>query len=195
VTFAKVDPSEDRFIRGIIRRKVKQLIGCAGIRRQDRQDLEHDLFLRVLQCLPLFDPERAHCYAFITCVVERQVANILRDKRAEKRDQRRISSLNVMIGFTDERPIDLAQLVSEDDFDHRIGRQRLPENELVLLRVDLATAIGTLPERWQTLLELRKTQNMSEAARVMGVRRTTLNAWMSRIRRQFEKAGMREYLK
>jgi hypothetical protein len=28
----------------------------------------------------------------------------------------------------------------------------------------------------------------------MGVPRTTLNAWMRRIRRQFEQAGMREYL-
>jgi len=38
------DPSQDRFIRGIIKRKVGQLIGRAGFTQQDRESLEHDLF-------------------------------------------------------------------------------------------------------------------------------------------------------
>jgi hypothetical protein len=82
---ASFDPSEDRFIRGIIKRKVNQLIGRAGFTLQDRESLEQELFTRVLQSLPRFNPEVAHRNKFVTAVVERYVANMLRNKKAEKR--------------------------------------------------------------------------------------------------------------
>jgi hypothetical protein len=91
------DPSQDRFIRGIIKRKVGQLMGRAGFTHQDRESLEHDLLARVLDSLSKFDPEVGHRNKFVTAVVERYVANILRDKTADKRDHCRIRSLNVTI--------------------------------------------------------------------------------------------------
>lgn len=184
----------DRFTRGIIRRKVKQLIGRAGFKKQDREDLEQELFTRVLQSLPSFDPSKAHRNKFITTVVERYVANILRNKQAEKRDHRRISSLNVTIEVADEGPTELAQTIGERELDARLGRCRRSDEELAELAIDLADVIATLPESRQTLLELRKTQTMSEIADEMGVPRTTLNGWMRRIRQRSEKASMQDYL-
>lgn len=191
---AKFDPSDDRFTRGIIRRKVKQLIGRAGFTQQDREDLEQDLFVRVLQSLPKFNPDQAHRNKFITTVVERYVANILRNKQAEKRDHRRISSLNVMIEITEEGPTELAQTIGDRELDARLGRHRRAEEELNQLAFDLAEVMSTLPESWRTLLELRKSRTMQEAADEMGVPRTTLNDWVRRIRRRFENAGMQDYL-
>ena len=81
---AKFNPSEVRFTRGIIRRKVKQLIGVAGFTKQDREDLEQELFARVLQSPPKFDPDQARSNKFVTTVVERYVANILRNKWAAR---------------------------------------------------------------------------------------------------------------
>ena len=60
------DSKFDRFTRGIIRRKIKQLIGRAGFTRQDAQDLEQDFYLRVLQSLSHFRPSQGHRNAFIT---------------------------------------------------------------------------------------------------------------------------------
>ncbi len=184
----------DRFTHGIVRRKVKQLIGRAGFTRQDREDLEQEFFARVLQSLASFDPAVAHRNKFITAVVERYVANVLRNKQAEKRDHRRITSLNVTIEITDEGPTELAQTIGDRELDARLGRDRRGEDDLMQLRLDLADVISGLPEAWQTLLELRKSQTMPEVANQMGVPRTTLNDWMRRIRQQFEKAGLREYL-
>jgi hypothetical protein len=82
----QTDPSQDRFIRGIIKRKVGQLMGRAGFTLQDRESLEHDLLARVFDSLSKFDPEVGHRNKFVTAVVERYVANILRDKTADKRD-------------------------------------------------------------------------------------------------------------
>lgn len=135
---AKFDPSDDRFTRGIIRRKVKQLIGRAGFTRQDHEDLEQDLFVRVLQSLPRFNPDVAHRNKFITTVVERYVANILRNKQAEKRDHRGVASLNVMIEITEEGPTELAQTIGEREMDARLGRDRRSEEELTQLALDLA---------------------------------------------------------
>ena len=77
----------------------------------------------------------------------------------------------------------------------RFGRQRRTDEDLVQLAIDLADVIATLPESWQTLLELRKTKTMSEVANEMGVPRTTLNDRIRRIRQRFENAAMRDYLK
>ena len=192
---AEFDPSDDRFIRGIIRRKVKQLIGRAGFTQQDRQDLEHDLLVRVLQSLPLFNPDQAHRNTFITTVLERHFANILRNKQAVKRDHRRISSLNVMISITDDGPTELAQTIGDRELDARLGRERRSEQELHELALDLADVIATLPDAWRSLLELRRSKTMPEIAEELGVPRTTLHGWLRRIRQRFEQIGLHEYLR
>lgn len=193
-----IDPSilaQDAFARGIIRRKVKQLIGGRhGFARQDQEDLEQELLVRLLQSLPRFNPDVAHRNKFVTTVVERYVANILRNKKAEKRDHQRITSLNVMIEITDEGPTELAQTIGDRELDARLGRERRSGQELHELALDLADVMATLPDAWRTLLELRKSRTMPEIAEEMGVPRTTLNDWMRRIRQRFEKSGMRDYL-
>ena len=191
---ANFDPSDDRFIRGIIRRKVNQLIGRAGFTRQDGEDLEQELLARVSQSLPKFDAAKAHRNKFITTVVERYVANILRNKRAPKRDCRGTGSLNVTIEITDEGPTELAQTIGDRELDARIGRQRRTEEELAQLALDLSDMIATLPDSWCTLLELRKTRTVQQVADEMGVPRTTLNDWMRRIRQRFENSGLQDYL-
>lgn len=185
---------KDRFTRGLIRRKVKQLIGRAGFTEQDREDLEQDLFVRVLESLPRFNPDQGHRYSFVTTVVKGCAANILRSRQAKKRDDRQIRSLNVTVEIAGQGQIELAQIIDERPLDARLGRHRRPHIELAQLRMDLADLSATLPESWHTLLELRKTRTMTEAAREMGVPRTTLNNLMRRVRQRFEQAGLRDYL-
>ena len=190
----KFDPSNDRFTRGIIRRKINQLVRRSGFSQQERDDLEQDLLVRVLQSLPKFNPDQAHRNKFITTVVERYVANILRDRSAGKRDRRGRISLNVMIDGGEEGPTELLQTIGDRELDARLGRDRREEDELTQLAIDMAEVISTLPDSWQTLLELRKSRTMQQVADEMGVPRTTLNDWMRRIRQRFENAGMQDYL-
>ena len=190
---ATFNPSDDRFTNGIIQRKLKQLIGRAGFTEQDRDDLRQELFMRLLQSLPLFKPDVAHRNRFITAVVERHVATILRNRRAAKRDDRRVTSLNISIEVNGEGPTELSETISDRELDSRLGRNRRSDEELADLALDLAAAIEGLPESRRTLLELRKTKSMSEAARELGIPRTTLNEWMRRIRKHFEKTGLTDY--
>ncbi|HAC91241.1 MAG TPA: hypothetical protein DCF63_11525 [Planctomycetaceae bacterium] len=191
---AKFDPSEDRFIRGIIKRKVNQLIGRAGFTEQDREALEQDLFARVLQSLVHYDSKIGHRNKFVTAVVERYVANVLRDKQALKRDHQRVSSLNIVIEVCDEGPVELSHIIGEHEQDARLGRRRRSSQEQIDLAADIEALMPSLPEPWQKLLTLCKTMSVKEAAEQMGIARTTAASWLQRIGKGFEEAGMREYL-
>ncbi|MEY2611377.1 MAG: hypothetical protein RL069_188 [Planctomycetota bacterium] len=58
--------------------------------QQGRESLEQDLLGRVLDSLSKFASEVGYRNKFVTAVVERYLANILRDKTADKRDHCRI---------------------------------------------------------------------------------------------------------
>jgi RNA polymerase sigma-70 factor, ECF subfamily len=184
----------DRFTHGIVRRKVKQLIGRAGFTQQDREDLEQELLLRVLQSLPSFDPKQAHRNKFVTAVVERHVATILRNKRAEKRNDQLVASINVTVEVEGMGAVELAQTVSEDELAARLGRKRRSAEDLANLALDIATVIAAMPKEWQELAERRKTQSMQEISDALGIPRTTLNETMQLITARFKRAGLREYL-
>ncbi len=132
----------NRFAHGIIRRKTNQLIGQAGIRKQDRVDIQQELTLRLLQRWPYFNPNRAHRNVFTTTVIERFVATILRDKRAQKRDDRRVASLNVTVNIGEDEPAELGDTVSQRELDAQRGRSPRGDEELTQLRQDLAEIIA-----------------------------------------------------
>jgi len=184
----------DRFARGIIRRKIKQLIGRAGFTQQDHADLEQDLLLRVLQSLPSYDPAQAHRNVFVTTVVERYVANILRNKQAEKRDHQRISSLHIHVRTDDDEQVEMIHTIGQREQDARRGRHPRSNEDLAQLGRDLAEVIAALPDQLRNLAERLKTMNVSEAARDMGIPRTTIDAWVRKLRQRFEKAGLRDYI-
>lgn len=170
----------DRFAQGIIRRKVRLLVSRAGFTKQDRRDLEQELVLRLLQSLDLFDPEKAHPNVFITTVVERAVAMILRDRRAKKRDSGVVRSLQ--------------QGQTQDDKSPEPADPRPSDEEAYDLAIDLAEVLDRLPDDLRALAERLKSQSISQAARDLGVPRTTLQRQIQRLRQCFEDAELRIYL-
>ena len=187
-------PRLGRFEFGIVKRKVRQIIGRAGYTRQDREDLEQELLARLLQGLKSFDPDVAHRKSFVTAIVERAVANILRNARAEKRDHRRISSLQLLVEVTDDGPTELAETIGDREYNRLRCRDPRSDEELSQLNTDLADVVAVLPEELRTLAERLKTQSISAIAREIGVPRTTLNGAVRHLRQRFEQAGLRDYL-
>ncbi len=184
----------DRFTRGIIRRKINQLIGRAGFSEQDRKDLEQEIIQRLLQSLPSFDSGKAHRNVFVTTVVERYVANILRNKQADKRDHRRISSLHTAVDIGEDEPAELAETISQRELDARLGCESHSGQHLADLAQDVADVMATLPDELRHLAERLKTQTVSEIARDTGIPRTTLYASISQLRRRFEKTDLKDFL-
>ena len=187
-------PRLGRFEFGIVKRKVRQIVGRAGYTRQDKEDLEQELLTRLLQGLRSFDPDVAHRKSFVTAIVERAVATILRDAEAQKRDHRRISSLQRLVNLTDEGPTELAETIGDREYNGRRCRDPRSDEDLAQLVTDLAEVIDSMPGELRDLAKRMKTQSISAIAREIGVPRTTLNDAVRRLRQRFEQAGLRDYL-
>jgi DNA-directed RNA polymerase specialized sigma24 family protein len=89
----------------------------------------------------------------------------------------------------------MSQTLHDRDQDRRLGRaRRLDEEQLNDLRMDLATFVSKLPEKFQEILRRRQTHSITEISRDLGIPRSTLNDWMAQIRKLFEDAGFERYL-
>jgi len=183
-----------RFEFGIIKKKARQMIGRSGYREQDREEIEQELTARLLKSLESFNPRLGHRKAFVTAVVERDVANMLRDARAAKRDHRRISSLHVTIETTDDGPTELAESIGEREYNARRCQRPRSNEEQAQMASDLADARATLAPNEQVVFDLLKSHSIAAIARMLGVPRTTLNDTVRRMRCRFEHTGLRDYL-
>jgi RNA polymerase sigma-70 factor (ECF subfamily) len=168
----------DPAVRVLIRRKAGQLIGRAGLTRQDTADLEQELLLHLLERLPGIACHRTYPEALVLTVLYRAAANVLRSRRAAKRDYRRARPLH---------PGDEARAV-------RAGSGGRGAEQLAELAGDVAAVLITLPPEERDLAERLTRQSLAEVARETGVARTTLYGAVRRLRVRFERAGLKDYL-
>ncbi len=178
------------FAAHYIRRKAKQLVRRAGFSRSDVDDIQQQLFQRLLENLAAFDPEQGHFNVFVKTLVERYVANILRDSRAEKRDRRQTCSLSTVVEEFDGGPVELGDTISQHELDARLGRETRDAADLVM---DVSQIAAGLPDDLRDLYERLKYGTVSEVARNLGVPRTTVHDRVKRLRRHFDDAGLRNY--
>jgi RNA polymerase sigma factor (sigma-70 family) len=182
------------FAERYVRRKAQQMSRRPGFTDADREDLAQELFLLLLRRRAAFDPAKAHAHAFTATVVERGAASLLRDRRAEKRDARRVTSLHQFVDTDGGGRVEIAAAVGRREYDARRGQYPRGEEELAQLASDLADVLATLPPDLRHLAEQLQTKSLAEVARAQGVQRTTLYEQVRRLRRRFERAGLKDYL-
>lgn len=188
------DITNDKFTRGIIRRKALQIIQRPGLSRQDFESIEQTILAHVIEAMPSFNPVIAHRNVFITTVVDRFVKSLLRKRLAQKRGPGYVQSLNVEVIVPGELPTELQYTLEESVANARLQTAPASSEKINDLASDLAVMIATLPEPWQRMLELRKSHSMCQVAELMSVPRSTLNGWMRRVADKFEESGLREYM-
>jgi RNA polymerase sigma factor (sigma-70 family) len=190
-----INLADDNFVRSVINRQVGKLIAKSDFTHQDRSDLVQEVYVRATKSLQLYDPAVGHLYPYVCTVVQRHLANVVRDRSVVKRATVGRVSLSKTVRSDDGGQIEMSQTLHEKDQDRRLGRsRRLGEEELNGLRMDLATFMAKLPEKFQDVLRRRQTHSMTEISRDLGIPRTTLNDWMLQIRKLFEEAGFERYL-
>ena len=179
----------------IIRRKALQLIGRAGVSTDDREDIEGDLTLHVLEQLAKFDPTRGRLGAFVTRVVEHKAEDILDARCTARRDYRLdVCSLSDTVQTANGEEVSIEDIAHEDAVrsQHSVGELSLEEQ--VARKVDLERLLAHLPAEQQDLCRRLMSATISEVAAALGVPRTTLYGPLARLRAIFEEAGLREYL-
>jgi RNA polymerase sigma-70 factor (ECF subfamily) len=194
--FEKCCEGINEYAAQLIKNKARQLVGHVGFTESDREDLEQEMMLDLLVRLPKFDPSKAASTTFVAMVVDRKISKIIRHRTQEKRDYRRIvSSCNDPIEDRDGTTIEREQTISKDEIDLQTGKHARPEAERIDMRLDVSFAISELPPELQALARRLMDQSIAEAARELGVPRSTLyETGIARLRNFFEDRGLSEYL-
>jgi RNA polymerase sigma-70 factor (ECF subfamily) len=184
----------DGYAADLIRHKARQLVGKAGLTEDDRQDLEQELMIDLLQRMRHFNPAKAKKTTFMARIVERHISTILEARFAQCRDWRLCqTSLNEPL---DNGEGDTTERIDFLDSDGQMGHHGRDTNEQRQndIRFDLERVIAALPEDLQDLCEKLQSSNMAEIAREMGVPRSTLYGKLTKLRDAFRDGGLEEYL-
>jgi RNA polymerase sigma factor (sigma-70 family) len=183
----------NEFALRIIRRKGRQLAAKRYFSRSDRPDLEQELTIHLWQALEQFDPEIAHYNAFVTTIVERHAASLIRRRLAKKRNPQREVSLDALIELSHSE----VDEDGNDASDELLGEQfwdRGDEQELNQLTDDLDQVLARLSVSQRMLCERLKFETVSQVAESMSLPRSTLRAAINRLRMRFKAAAMEKYL-
>jgi len=192
-TTTDFNPYEDPFTRRLAKRKARQLVGKYGFTEFDKEDIEQDIYLHVLQRWSSYDRDEGHHHKFITAVIERYIVNFLRDRCATKRYEGEHKSLEMPLHAAREEK-SIGESLTDSVADTRLCRERRSEVELIDLRLDMQIVLDELPPRWREVLELRKSLTVSEISDQLEIPRTTINSWIRQVRERFAEAGLDKYL-
>jgi hypothetical protein len=106
------------FAESLAGSKARQIIGKAGLRRSDLEDIRQQLLLYVVEHLADYDRRRGAPEAHVTMLIKTAVAMLLRERRARKRGGGRPSvSLEAVTNW--ERPAD--EYLSPANSGRRLG--------------------------------------------------------------------------
>jgi len=180
----------------LIRCKARQLVGKAGFTWDDVEDLEQEMTLDLLLRLPKFDPDKAAHTTFVARVTERKISKLLRDRKRERRDFRRIArSLNDPIEDGEGESTERAYTIDQDEVDIRMGHRHCSREEEAHLRLDVSLVVSGLPEDLREIAKRLQTETITEAAKSLGIPRSTLYGKIDRLKLLFENAGLRDWLR
>lgn len=182
------------FAHRFIRFKAKQILGRAGIRHSDREDLEQDLRYRILQSFRLFDPTVSDWESFVTTVVERRVASLVRRGKAHQRHGL-VDQVSLSEAAVDEegQQVELADRMSADNQGKVNGRYSRSGADSIAMVHDLDRAMETLPDDQRRTCEELKRITVKSLARKRRVPRATLIYELLPIREHFDRAGISEF--
>jgi RNA polymerase sigma-70 factor, ECF subfamily len=183
----------DDYAVRIIKHKARQLIGRYGLTIFDREDLEQELMIDLLQRMRHFNPAKAKKSTFMARIVERHIATLLEARHARCRDWRMCrKSLNTP--HENDRG-DTREMIDWVDSEGTLRpcQPDTRESEINNLRMDVARVLDTLPEDLRDLCERLRESNMAEIARETGIARTTLYDKLTRIREAFRQAGLDDF--
>ena len=174
--------------RHLIRCKVRTMVGRARLQQTDAEDLEQELYQRVLEGAPSFDRTRGDWHPFAATIIRRAASKMMRHRMAAKRNPYRVCSLNEPIDPREEAE-ELSKSISNNELNARLGKTGPTDQDLAEMGHDIESVLSELTEHERQLCELLKTCSVSEAARQLDVPRTTLQDQIRAIRESFKSRG------
>ncbi len=169
------------FAARFIRYKTAQLISRPGFSPTDREDLEQELKLHLLQRCVRFDPQVAHWNAFVVTVLSRHLLTLVLKRRRGK-------PLRSLEEFTDD-----AEAVGDGGESAGLNGHAtlcIADNTAQLdLVLDVQTVLARMPHDSRVLCRRLMSASPAAVARQLGVPRTTLYRRIIGLRKQFRRVA------
>jgi len=177
----------------IITYRAKTLIGKAGYKPKDLEDIEQDLMLDLIERLDKYDSAKAKLSTFIDRIVDHKIANLLEERRAAKRDlSKTFTTLDTPFEGSDGQNTTLLDITGTDEYLERMGYQ--DKSSLVNLdtEIDLDLILKKLPSDDLRILSLLAGRTLVDVAKELGMPRTTLIYKIQKIRKALCELGLDE---
>lgn len=183
-----------RYANETIRHRVNRLLGRFGFTSQDREDLEADLRAHLISRLSSYRPERGAQTSFVAEVLLNRTRRLIEARKASRRWIPIGLSLDETVEDEDGMELDRSEAFDHDDYLLRSNRAARPAQEAHELRLDVEKAVRALPPDLADLCRRLLTQTVRQVCDETGVPKSTVHYRMVRIRRLFEKQGLRSYV-
>ncbi len=167
-------------VSDLIRYKARALVGHYGFTSSDREDVEQDLVLHLIEHFDRIELVRIH-KAVLHRVLDHKIISIVRHRLARVRDKRRDASLDAVV-----------KQHACDGFEILDDRFADPETRSDL-EMDLQEAIEMLDGDARHVCELLKHQSIVATAQRLGLTRGKTRAHVSKIRALLTSAGLDVY--
>lgn len=183
-------PTLDDFALKLIKRTARQVARKVGLRCWDRDDVSQELTVRLLEAMPRFDPERGHWRAFVTAVVDRQAAGLMREYLAQKRHQRSMVSLSELVDDGEGHLVELGETICDGEQLKYRGRQHKEEQDAFELEHDVQSLTEVLPSALRDIYERLQHDSPAQVARDLGMSKVEMRAALRELREHVEDAGL-----
>lgn len=177
------DTNLDGKIEASIHHKVERLAQAHGLCDDDRESLEQDVTLHLLECRHGFDPTKATFATFACRCIDNYLVDVLRRRQGQ---HQRSGVRRLPAAGGDGR--------SATAFDFLEDTASARGFEQANLRMDLATVMASLPAHLAELCRLLQSHAPFAAARLMGVSKQSIYQDMQKLRQVFRAAGLGIYL-
>ena len=178
----------DSYATQLIQYKARHLIGSYGFTASDREDIEQELILDLLQRLPKYNPDRAKRTTFIARIIDNQIASMIKYRTAQKRDYHLCRcSLNDCRNDEDDESVELLDTIDQDDYFRRIGRERLSTIDQSDIAIDVQRILAGLSPELRDLCEhLMKDKTIRDIAKSTGIPRWKIYELINKLRVLFQ---------
>lgn len=179
----------------LISYKIGRIIGVLGFTSDDREDLEQDLMLHLLENWSQFDSERGAAKTFVNCVLDNRIRQILESRKTQKSGYGKWTlSLDEKTEGEDECGVTRVDAVDGEECMLRAGRLRRRAFDECDLRIAVEQTLSRLsPELRETCEHLMR-QSVSKVSEETGMPRHRLYPSIRKLRCIFEEAGLKDCL-
>lgn len=189
------DSSDEQQLRELIKTKAQSYSKVRALRELSVEDLEQQMWEWWYVLGIQFDHVRGDIVTFADVLFNNQFKNLIVAQRAAKRDHRLCTrSLDEPVDVSDETDATLHDVYDADEYFEKTGGSIAGSASRRELSLDLHTVLNGLPANLRELAIRRSTQTITQAAAEMGISRETAHVWQRRVREEFRKAGLQDYL-